>query len=119
MDIKAAVPTLAALAQSSRLAVFRWLVELGPEGACPGDIADKLDIPAATLSFHLKSLQHAGLISAEKHGRSIRYRANFVAMQSLVDFLTANCCGGDPGKCAPSRGRATAGALARTRRRRA
>lgn len=118
MDIKIAVPALAALAQSSRLAVFRWLVELGPEGACPGDIADKLEIPAATLSFHLKTLQHAGLIGADKSGRFIRYRANFAVMQSLVDFLTANCCGGDPGKCAPTRARATAGALAQSRTRR-
>lgn len=117
--MKTAVPALAALAQSSRLAVFRWLVELGPDGACPGEIADKLDIPAATLSFHLKSLQHAGLISADKQGRSIRYRADFAAMQSLVDFLTANCCGGDPGKCAPRRARAPAGALARARPRQA
>lgn len=114
-----AVPALAALAQPSRLAVFRWLVELGPEGACPGEIVDKLDIPAATLSFHLKSLQHAGLINADKQGRSIRYRANFAAIQTLVDFLTANCCGGDPGKCMPSRARAPAGPLARGRRKRA
>lgn len=101
MDTKTAVPALAALAQPSRLAVFRWLVELGPEGACPGDIAAKLDIPANTLSFHLKALQHANLIDAVRSGRFIRYRANFEVMQSLVDFLSKNCCGGDPSQCAP------------------
>lgn len=101
MDAKAAVPALAALAQASRLAVFRWLVERGPEGACPGEIGEKLDIPAATLSFHLKALQHAGLIDADRSGRFIRYRANFDAMQALVEFLSQNCCGGDPSKCAP------------------
>jgi DNA-binding transcriptional ArsR family regulator len=103
MDSETAVPALAALAQPSRLAVFRWLVELGPEGACPGDIAGKLGIPAATLSFHLKALQQAGLIEADKSGRFIRYRANFAAMQALIDFLRKDCCGGDPSKCAPAR----------------
>lgn len=101
MDTITAVPVLAALAQPSRLAVFRWLVELGPEGACPGDIAEKLDIPANTLSFHLKALQHANLIDAVRSGRFIRYRANFDVMLALVDFLSKNCCGGDPSKCAP------------------
>lgn len=101
MDTITAVPALAALAQSSRLAVFRLLVELGPEGACPGDIAEKLEIPANTLSFHLKALQHANLIDAVRTGRFIRYRANFNVMQELVDFLSKNCCGGDPSKCAP------------------
>jgi len=113
MDTKTAVPALAALAQPSRLAVFRWLVELGPEGACPGEIAEKLDIPANTLSFHLKALQHANLIDAVRSGRFIRYRANFDVMQALVDFLSKNCCGGDPSKCAPvcapSNGKTAAG----------
>jgi len=103
MDSETAVPALTALAQPSRLAVFRWLVELGPEGACPGDIAEKLVIPAATLSFHLKALQRAGLIEADKSGRFIRYRANFAAMRALIDFLSKDCCGGDPSKCAPTR----------------
>lgn len=108
MDTKTAVSALAALAQPSRLSVFRWLVELGPEGACPGDIAEKLELPAATLSFHLKALQHAGLIDAVRSGRNIRYRANFVAMRELVDFLSQNCCGGDPSRCAPKAVAATA-----------
>ncbi len=101
MDTKTAVPALAALAQDSRLSIFRWLVELGPDGACPGDISERLELPAATLSFHLKSLQHAGLIDAVRSGRNIRYRANFGAMRELLDFLSESCCGGDHSKCAP------------------
>ena len=102
MDSSRAVTALSALAQTSRLAVFRHLVEAGPQGAYPGDIAHRLDVPANTLSFHLKALSHAGLIEAEQQGRFIRYRANFVAMQALVGFLTENCCGGDPAQCAPA-----------------
>jgi ArsR family transcriptional regulator len=102
MDTKDAVAALAALAQTSRLAVFQMLVELGPEGAHPGDLAQKLDIPPNTLSFHLKTLSQADLITAEQSGRFIRYRANFGQMQVLVDFLTRNCCGGDMSRCAPA-----------------
>jgi ArsR family transcriptional regulator len=101
MDTKNAVSALAALAQHSRLAVFRWLVEKGPEGAFPGEMAEHLDIPPATLSFHLKNLLHAGMVEAEQRGRHIRYRANFPRMQELLAFLSQNCCGGDPSKCAP------------------
>ena len=101
MDNKTAVPALAALAQDSRLSVFRWLVELGPQGALPSEIAARLELPAATLSFHLKSLQHAGLVAADRSGRNIRYRANFAMMRELLDFLSRNCCGGDPSQCAP------------------
>ncbi|TWI14367.1 DNA-binding transcriptional ArsR family regulator [Lysobacter ruishenii] len=101
MDMSAAVTALAALANPSRLGIFRHLVELGPEGACPGDLVQKFDLPGATLSFHLKNLAQAGLIEAERSSRNILYRANFQEMQGLVDFLTRNCCGGDPGKCAP------------------
>lgn len=102
MDTKTAVPALAALAQPSRLSVFRWLVERGPDGACPGDIADRLGIPAATLSFHLKALSHAGLLDSDRSGRFIRYRVNFAAMQALIDFLSKDCCGGNPGQCLPA-----------------
>lgn len=104
MDIKDAVAALGALAHTSRLAIFRHLVELGPEGAFPGDLSDTFDMPAATLSFHLKNLVHAGLIEAQPQGRYILYRAKFAEMQALVDFLTRNCCGGDPSKCAPGAG---------------
>lgn len=102
IDPPAAVTALAALAQASRLAVFRHLVELGPDGAHPGDIAAALAIPPNTLSFHLKTLSHAGLVDAEPSGRHIRYRANFARMQALVGFLTDNCCGGDAARCAPA-----------------
>lgn len=103
MNSDSAVIALGALAQASRLAVFRHLVELGPDGANPGDLAVALDIPSNTLSFHLKALAHASLIDAEQNGRFIRYRANFAQMQSLVEFLTENCCGGDSSKCAPAK----------------
>ncbi|QOY62660.1 helix-turn-helix transcriptional regulator [Lysobacter sp. H21R4] len=102
MKTEAAVACLAALAQKSRLAVFRHLVQLGPAGACPGDIAARLDMSASTLSFHLKSLAHARLIQAEQSGRSINYRADFQAMRGLVNYLTENCCGGDASMCAPT-----------------
>ena len=102
MDTEAAVTSLAALAQPHRLAVFRRLVELGPEGAFAGELAEHLAIPANTLSFHLKALQQAGLIRPEPLGRHIRYRADFEAMRGLVGFLTDNCCGGDASLCAPS-----------------
>src|SRR5688572_13695732 len=103
MDMKTAVPALAALAQASRLAVFRHLTALAPDGAHPGDIASALDIPANTLSFHLKALANAGLVTAEPNGRFIRYRADTGAMLDLVGFLTETCCGGDPSRCAPKK----------------
>lgn len=101
MDIQTAVPALGALAQPSRLALFQRLVELGPDGAHPGELAEHLAIPATTLSFHLRTLSQAGLIEAEQQGRFIRYRANFERMQALVEFLTRNCCGGDASRCLP------------------
>ena len=102
IDETSAVAALAALAQASRLAVFRLLVEAAPNGALPGEIAARLDIPANTLSFHLKALSHAGLVSAEQQGRTIRYRANVALVQQLVGYLTDNCCGGDISRCAPA-----------------
>ncbi|NZA25206.1 winged helix-turn-helix transcriptional regulator [Luteimonas sp. SJ-92] len=101
MQTAAALDALSALAQKSRLALFRHLVQLGPGGATPGELAEALGLAATTLSFHLKTLAQAGLIEAEQHGRSITYRADFAAMQGLVDYLTENCCGGDPARCAP------------------
>ena len=102
MDTDTAVTSLAALAQPHRLAVFRRLVELGPQGAFAGELAGHLAIPANTLSFHLKALQQAGLIAPEPLGRHIRYRADFAAMRGLVGFLTENCCGGDASLCLPA-----------------
>ena len=101
MDNATAVTALGALAQESRLLVFRRLVELGPQGSFAGELAEYLEIPANTLSFHLKTLSHAGLISAEPMGRFIRYRADFERMQSLLGFLGDHCCGGQPELCAP------------------
>lgn len=101
MEIENATIALAALGQSTRLSVFRLLVEAGPEGRVPGEIADALSLPGATLSFHLKELAAAGLIQGEPRGRYICYRADFDAMNGLIEFLTRNCCGGDPGRCPP------------------
>jgi ArsR family transcriptional regulator len=92
METKVAVAALSALAQESRLAVFRLLVEHAPEGLPAGAIADRLALAPATLSFHLKELVHAGLIAARPAGRFIWYRAELDAMSGLVGYLTENCC---------------------------
>ena len=86
------VKALGALAQESRLEVFRQLVKRGPEGYTPGDLSEKLGVPAPTLSFHLKELQHSDLVEARRDGRFIYYSANFTTMHELVHFLTENCC---------------------------
>jgi ArsR family transcriptional regulator, arsenate/arsenite/antimonite-responsive transcriptional repressor len=95
------VKALSALAQENRLTVFRLLVEQGPDGLTPGVISDKLGIAAPTLSFHLKELANAGLISAEQQGRSIEYSVKFLAMRELVEFLYHNCCGVGVEGCGP------------------
>ena len=96
---------LSALAQENRLAVFRLLVEHAPEGLPAGAIAERLRVPPATLSFHLKELAQAGLIAARPQSRFIWYRADLDAMNGLVGYLTENCCGSsavcDPG-CVPA-----------------
>lgn len=94
MDTKSAVRSLAALAQDSRLDVFRLLVQAGPEGLPAGEIAGRLGIPASTLSFHVKALTHAGLIESRQQGRFIYYSADFAVMNGLIAFLGENCCGG-------------------------
>ena len=101
MELKNATTALAALGQPTRLSVFRLLVEAGPEGRMPGEIAEALSLPGATLSFHLKELTAAGLIQGEPRGRYICYRADFEAMNGLIEFLTRNCCGGDLTRCQP------------------
>jgi ArsR family transcriptional regulator len=105
MKSKSAVAALSALAQENRLAVFRALVEAGPSGLCPSELTDKLGVAAPTLSFHLAQLHHAGLVSVTREGRTLHYAANFNAMNSLIGFLTENCCGGDaacsPIQCSP------------------
>lgn len=95
MDTQATISALAALAQESRLAVFRLLVRLGPEGMPATQIADQLGISPSSMSFHLKELAHAQLVSVRRDGRSMIYSANFEAMNALVGFLTENCCGGN------------------------
>ena len=96
MDETLAVKALAALAQGSRLRVFRAIVGAGPQGLQPGQLSQALDMPANTLSFHLKELLHAGLVSVQREGRFLRYQADMPAMQSLVGFLTDHCCQGVP-----------------------
>lgn len=99
METKDAVTALSALAQASRLAVFRALVQAGPTGLAAGRIADITGIPPSSLSFHLKELTHAGLASARQDGRFVIYTAQFDTMNALLGFLTDNCCGGNP--CSP------------------
>jgi DNA-binding transcriptional ArsR family regulator len=97
---KAAINAFSALANDHRLAIFRLLVQAGPEGRAAGDIADKLKIPASSLSFHLAHLTRAGLTEQRRESRSLIYSANFAAMNALVEFITENCCGG--ASCAPA-----------------
>jgi len=87
-----AISALAALAQASRLAVYRLLVRRGPEGYPAGEIGERLEIPGPTLSFHLKELAQAGLVAVRKEGRFMHYSANFDRMSALVAYLTENCC---------------------------
>lgn len=88
------VKALAALAQPNRLQVFRSLVVLGSKGATPGHLGESLDIPNTTLSFHLKELMNAGLISQERSGRNLIYRVDIDQMNGLLAYLTENCCQG-------------------------
>lgn len=99
MEIKAAVTSLAALAQETRLSIFRLLVEAGPEGISAGRIGETLEVPAATLSFHLKELARAGLVSTRQERQFIYYAVDFERMADLMTFLTQNCCRGMPEKC--------------------
>jgi len=96
-----AVKSLAALAQETRLQAFRLLVQAGPDGLAAGDLAVRLDISPPALSFHLRGLAQAGLVRGRQDGRFIYYSADYDAMQSLVGFLTENCCGGS--SCAAAR----------------
>ncbi|CAG9269165.1 ArsR/SmtB family transcription factor [Paraburkholderia unamae] len=96
MEEKDIIRALAALAHELRLRVFRMLVVAGPGGLTPGAIATELDVPNATLSFHLKELMHAGLVTQERDGRSLIYRAAYAQMNAVLGFLTENCCQGQP-----------------------
>ncbi len=109
METTDAIKALGALAQETRLAIYRLLVQAGPEGRAAGTIGEKLGIPPATLSFHLAQLAGAGLVRPRQEGRFIIYSADFGSMNALVGFLTENCCGGNA--CGPQQVR-----LQRTRK---
>ena len=94
METKSAISALASLAQDSRLAIFRTLVQGGPDGLPAGQISEATDIPPSSLSFHLKELAHADMVRSRPEGRFIIYTANFATMNALIEFLTENCCGG-------------------------
>jgi DNA-binding transcriptional ArsR family regulator len=94
MEMKRAVQTLSALAQESRLAIFRRLVQAGPQGLAAGAIGEQLGLPPATLSFHLAGLTRAGLAQSRQDGRFVIYSADYAAMNALLGFLTENCCQG-------------------------
>jgi len=95
VESKTIVRAFGALAQETRLGIYRLLVTAGPEGLAAGAIAERLDLPPATLSFHLKELSLAGLLRSRQEGRFVIYAANFDTMIDLVTFLTENCCGGN------------------------
>jgi len=104
MEKRDAIAALAALAQDSRLDIFRLLVQAGTVGLPAGQIAERLNLPAATLSFHLNQLKHAGLVTFRRESRSLIYAADYAAMNDLLAYLTENCCRGDaachgPGAC--------------------
>jgi ArsR family transcriptional regulator len=112
-----AVESLAALAQESRLAIFRMLVKRGPEGYTPTQLGEKLNVSSPTLSFHLKELQQAGLVNVRRDGRFLYYRPNFVHMDQLLGFLTENCCVLADQACGPECGPVTAEDSATKRKR--
>lgn len=97
------VKALSALAQPTRLALYRLLVARGPDGMAAGEVSEKLKVSPATLSFHFRTLSHAGLIESRQEGRFIYYAANYTVMNDMLAYLTENCCGGDPDACKPAR----------------
>jgi ArsR family transcriptional regulator, arsenate/arsenite/antimonite-responsive transcriptional repressor len=102
MEKTNAVAALAALAQDSRLDVYRLLVQAGPDGMPAGSVASALKLAPNTLTFHLDRLRVAGLVTVRREGRSMIYAARYEAMNGLISFLTENCCGGAPDQCAPA-----------------
>jgi DNA-binding transcriptional ArsR family regulator len=98
VETKSAVVALAALAQETRLSIFRLLVEAGPDGVAAGVMGETLAVPPATLSFHLKELVHSGMVSSRPQGRYVYYSTDFEQMAELMSFLTENCCQGMPKK---------------------
>ncbi len=104
MKKDAAITALASLASGLRLDIYRLLVREGPEGVVAGEIAAAMEVPPTNLSFHLKALTQAGLLSVTQEGRFQRYRANLGLMQGLIDYLTAECCAGHPEQCSELHG---------------
>ena len=102
MKKSTAVVALGALAQETRLDIFRLLVAEGPEGLPAGEIGSRLRLPSPTLSFHLNQLRYAGLVTSRRESRSIIYAANYKTMNGVLGYLTENCCRGQPGLCAPA-----------------
>ena len=99
MEKNQAIAALAAIAQESRLDIFRLLVQAGDDGMPAGKIGEHLGLPSATLAFHLKELKHAGLVTCTREGRSLIYAAAYPVMNSLLTYLTQNCCQGNPAAC--------------------
>jgi len=99
MEIPIAVSALSALAQESRLEIFRFLVQAGKNGVPAGKIAERLDLPPSTLSFHLNQLKQAGLLACRRESTTLFYSANYDSMNDLLAYLTENCCQGQPEKC--------------------
>lgn len=115
MNPKQVVTALAAIAHEHRLAIYRMLVEAGPEGLPAGEIAERLKMPPSSLTFHLQQMLHADLVTQRRLGRQLLYSADYTAMNSLVGYLTENCCGSDA-QCAPACNPAPA--IAKTRKHR-
>jgi ArsR family transcriptional regulator, arsenate/arsenite/antimonite-responsive transcriptional repressor len=105
MELKRMAQALSALAQETRLGIFRFLVQAGPEGSPAGSIAAALDVPAPTMSFHLKELETAGLLTQRREGRQIFYACDYAGMRRVLEFLQRDCCQGHPEICgAPAKG---------------
>jgi ArsR family transcriptional regulator, arsenate/arsenite/antimonite-responsive transcriptional repressor len=101
MNSKQVVTALGAIAHDHRLAVYRLLVEKGPQGLPAGEIAERLEMPPSSLTFHLQQMLHAGLVTQRRLGRQLIYAADYAAMNGLVSYLTENCCG-SAANCAPA-----------------
>jgi DNA-binding transcriptional ArsR family regulator len=115
MEEQDAIAALTALAQTARLRVFRALVGAEPAGLTPGELAVMLDLPASTLSFHLKELAHAGLVTPARAGRNLNYRPSLARMNALLAYLTAHCCQGAGCDAVPPRATPVPNCASRTR----
>lgn len=111
MDKRAATRVFESLSSGIRLDAYRLLIKQGPQGMVAGQLASALDLPAANLSFHLKAMTQAGLVTVEQEGRFQRYRPNFRLMIDLIAYLTAECCAGHPEQCRDLAGCADASQL--------